>query len=125
MRNRILAAVMVVAVCCGCLVSCNEKPRNYKFVKVLQDGKEQVEEFQAPNDTVALNEYIDRMGKMIASSIASGEGSDFKAMFVISPEGDTLNTDEELLKVVSQGLPTMVELPEASTNQQPSDSVAR
>ncbi len=111
MRYRFLTALMVAVVCCGCLISCNEKPRSYKMVKVLQDGQEQVEEFQASNDTAALNEYIDRMSKVIASSIASGKEADFKEMFVISPEGDTLNTDEELLKAVSDGLPTMVNIP--------------
>ena len=91
---------MLAAVCCGCLVSCNEKPRSYKFVKVAHDGNEQVEKFEASNDTAALKIYFDRMEKIIVDNI-NKQAEPFKAMYVISPDGDTLNINEELLNAVA------------------------
>ena len=108
--KKILFIVMAAIVCCS-VISCNEKPRQYKFVKVLNDGKEQVEELDAKNDTDALKQYILRMEKVLTTSIAKGEEPDFKVMFILSPEGDTLNTNQELLNAVASGLPQMIELP--------------
>ena len=85
----------------SCMISCNEKPKNYKFVKRTVDGTEQVEEFQAKNDTDALNIYIDRMAAVVVENFDNPEPK-FEKMFVISPDGDTLNTNKELLDHVSK-----------------------
>ena len=70
MMKKILSAIVLAALCCG-MFSCNEKPpQNYKIVKVLNDGKEEVEELVAPNDTVALNMYLDKLGKIIVEARA-------------------------------------------------------
>ena len=108
--RRHLFAFILAAVCCGCLVSCNEKPKGYRFVKVQADGKEEVEMIEAKNDTDALNQYFDRMEKIIVANIGK-ESEPFKAMYVISPAGDTLNTNKELLESVMKNLPTLVTLP--------------
>ena len=65
---------MAAVVCC-CVISCNEKPKSYRFVKIANDGKEEVENIEA--------------------------------MYVISPDGDTLNTNEQLLEAVAKTLPVM------------------
>ena len=109
--KKILTLAILAAIACGCLTSCNEKPKSYKFVIVGQDGKEKVEEISAKNDTDALNMYMDRMEKVIVANLGKANAEEFEAMYVISPDGDTLNTNEELLNAVSKGLPTMVELP--------------
>ena len=44
--KKILFILMAAIVCCS-VISCNEKPKQYKFVKVMNDGKEQVEELDA------------------------------------------------------------------------------
>ena len=85
----------------SCMISCNEKPRNYKFVKRTVDGTEQVEEFKAKNDTDALNIYIDRMAAVVVENFDNPQAQ-YEKMFVISPDGDTLNTNKELLDHVSQ-----------------------
>ncbi len=108
--KKILFILMAAIVCCS-VISCNEKPKQYKFVKVMNDGKEQVEELDAKNDTDALKQYIIRMEKILTTSIAKGEEPDFKVMFIVSPEGDTLNTNKDLLEAVASGLPQMIELP--------------
>ena len=100
MMKRLLLISMLVAVCCGCFVSCNEKPKHYRFVKVLNDGKEEVEQLDAKDDTAALNIYLKRMEEILVQSINKQEESAYKSMYVISPDGDTLNTNEELLKAV-------------------------
>ena len=105
--------------CCGCLISCNEKPRSYKFVKVANDGSEQVEEFDASNDTAALKIYFDRMEKIIVDNI-NAQAKPFKAMYVISPDGDTLNTDEELLKTMMSSIPTAIPATQQPAQEQPS-----
>ena len=109
--KKIITLAILAAIACGCLTSCNEKPKSYKFVIVGQDGKEKVEEISAKNDTDALNMYMDRMEKVIVANLGKQNAEEFEAMYVISPDGDTLNTNEELLNAVSKGLPTMVELP--------------
>ena len=84
--------------CCGCLVSCNEKPRSYRFVKVMPDGKEVVETIEAANDTAAAKVFLDRMVKMYSQP----QDTPVQAVFIISPEGDTLNTDQALMEAVFQ-----------------------
>lgn len=103
--KRFIVISLVAAVCCGCFTSCNEKPRHYRFVKVTTDGKEEVEDVDARDDTVALNMYLKRMEEILVNSIGKDKESPFKAMFIISPDGDTLNTNEELLKKVVKATP--------------------
>ena len=108
--RHLLSVLAVAAVCCGCLLSCNEKPKNYHFVKIANDGKEVVEDIAATNDTDALKMYLDRMEKVIIANIDKQEAP-FKAMYVVSPSGDTLNTNKELLEAVMKTLPAMQEAP--------------
>ena len=105
-----IVSVLLLAVVCCCLFSCNEKPKNYRFVKVANDGKEEVEKIEAKNDTDALKLYFDRMEKIILANIGKQE-EPFKAMYVISPDGDTLNTNAKLLEAVAKTLPTMAPAP--------------
>ena len=115
--KKIVYGLLLAVVCCG-VFSCNEKPKSYKFVKVTTDGKEEVESIEAKNDTDALNLYFNKMEKVIMENIEKQE-QPYQAMFVISPDGDTLNTDKELLDAISKSLPTMVEMPEAKTQGVP------
>jgi len=103
MKNLIY--LLLAAFMCCAVVSCNEKPIHYKFVIVANDGTEKVEELTAENDTDALNQYIKRMEKILIMSVMKGEEPDFKGMFVISPNGDTLNTNKGLLDAVSEDIP--------------------
>ena len=96
--RKLFCAILVAAVCCGCLVSCNEKPRSYRFVKVMPDGKEVVETIEAANDTAAAKVFLDRMVKMYSQP----QDTPVQAVFIISPEGDTLNTDQALMEAVFQ-----------------------
>ena len=114
--KKLVYAVLLAVVCCG-VFSCNEKPKNYRFVKVTTDGKEEVENIDAKNDTDALNQYFTLLEKTIIANIDKAEAP-YKEMFVISPDGDTLNTNEELLKAVSESMPAMVTLP---VGQKPSE----
>ena len=52
---RRLLPIFVTVMALACLSSCNEKPRHYQFVQNMADGKQTVEQFDAENDTVALN----------------------------------------------------------------------
>ena len=106
-----LLYILLVALVCGTVVSCNEKPTHYRFVQINPDGTEKVENIDAKNDTDALKQYIGRMEKILIASVAKGEEPNIEAMYVISPSGDTLNTNKELLNVISSNLPKMVELP--------------
>ncbi len=104
--KKIIYAVLFAAVCCG-VFSCNEKPTHYKFVQVATDGSEKVEDIAAKNDTDALKQYISRMEKILIASVVKGEEPDITMMYIISPTGDTLNTNKELLDAVSKDLPVM------------------
>ena len=108
--KKIVFALLLAVVCCG-VFSCNEKPKSYRFVKVTADGKEEVEKIEAKNDTDALNLYFDKMEKIIMANLEKQE-QPYQSMYVISPDGDTLNTDKELIEAISKSLPTMVTLPE-------------
>lgn len=118
--KKILSIVMVALLCCVAF-SCNEKPaklQEYKFVKVTTSG-EQVETFEAKNDTDALKQYFKRMEKIIIENLDK-QDSGIEAMYVISPEGDTLNTNMELLDAVTKDLPTMTApAPEATAPEAP------
>ena len=96
--RKYLYGLLLATVCCGCLISCNEKPRSYKFVKIMTDGKEEVESFEAKNDTLAVKEYFNRMEKIVVANMEK-QDTTIKAMDVIDPEGDTLNMDETLMTV--------------------------
>ena len=76
------------------MLSCNEKPKSYKFVKVMPDGKEIVEDLKALNDTAAVKEFFGIMEKMFVENAESP----YKALYLISPAGDTLNTNEALME---------------------------
>ena len=93
--------ILIAAIAMSCLWSCNEKPKSYRFVKKMKDGTEQVEKIEAKNDTDALNMYLDRMSAAILENLGKQE-EPYEAMFVLSPDGDTLNTNEELLKYVME-----------------------
>ena len=112
--RKILLILLTAAACC-CVVSCNEKPQKqteeaveatldetvtYKFVKVTQNGEE-VEDFEAKNDTDALHLYFKMMEKVILENIDKKD-SGIEAMYVVSPKGDTLNTDKELMGYIEQ-----------------------
>ncbi len=118
----LLLPLIMVGLCC-CVVSCNKKPkkeeaaRTYKFVKILEDG-EQVDNFKAKNDTDALNRYFEMMEKVIIANLGK-EDSGIKAMYVISPEGDTLNTNKELIEAVSDKLPSMTAMPVEKASKTP------
>ena len=112
--KKFLYVLLLAVVCCG-VFSCNEKPKSYRFVKITADGKEEVENIEAKNDTDALNLYLGRVEKIIIANLEKGE-QPFKAMYVISPDGDTLNTNEELLKAVSASFPVMH--PDSKTGQE-------
>ena len=87
-------------------------------MKVTTSG-EQVETFEAKNDTDALKQYFKRMEKIIIENLDK-QDSGIEAMYVISPEGDTLNTNMELLDAVTKDLPTMtVPAPEATAPEAP------
>ena len=96
--RKLFCAVLLAAVCCGCLVSCNEKPKSYRYVKVMPDGKEVVETIEAENDTAAAKVFLERMVKMFSQP----QDNPAQAVFIISPEGDTLNTNKELMEAVFQ-----------------------
>ena len=98
---RRIIPILAIAIVLSLLSSCNEKPRHYKFVKKLKDGTEKLEKIEAKNDTDALNLYIDRMSAVVVDNL-NNPGDQIEAMFVVSPEGDTLNTNEELLKCVME-----------------------
>ena len=102
---RKFIAIIIAVAACGCLLTgCNEKPKSYRFVKVMNDGQEQVENISATNDTDALKQYLNAMEKVILENIGKpAEEQPFKAMFVISPDGDTLNTNNELLEAAMKG----------------------
>ena len=104
--KKIFSFILVAAVCCGCIVSCNEKPKNYRFVKVMTGSEEVNEDISAVNDTDALKQYFDRMEKVIIENLDKPEPK-IESMYVISPDGDTLNTNEELLQAVAKTLPIM------------------
>ena len=105
--NKLFSIVLAAIVCCS-VISCNEKPKHYRFVTIGNDGKEKVEDISAKNDTDALNQYFDRMEKILVENIGKGGEPSYKAMYVISPEGDTLNTNKELLQSVMKDLPVLM-----------------
>ena len=88
--RKFFHAILLVAVCCGCLVSCNEKPKSYRYVKVMPDGKEVVEKIEAENDTAAAKIFLERMVK----TFSQPQDAPAQVIYIISPEGDTLNTNK-------------------------------
>ena len=94
--------LLVAVIALSCLVSCNEKPRHYQMVENMADGKQVIEKFDAENDTVALNKYIDRMAKVIMENMGDSatQAPAVESMYVISPDGDTLNTNIELMGAI-------------------------
>ncbi len=104
MMKRIIPAIITGAALL-LLFSCNEKPRHYSFIQNMSDGQQIVENIDAKNDTDALNMYIDRMSKVIVENMNktdSTAGPQIVSMYVVSPDGDTLNTNKELMHVVEE-----------------------
>lgn len=110
---------------CGCIVtSCNEKPKNYRFVKIMPDGKEVVEDISAVNDTDALRQYMTAMEQAVLATIDK-PGEQHKAMFVISPDGDTLNTDNELMEAAMKGQPGVITMEDTTKKELTDDEILR
>ena len=116
--KKIVSALLLAVMCCG-MFSCTEKTqkvkeeestKSYKFVKVGADDKESVEEITAKNDTDALNQYFALMERIIIENIGKEE-EPYKVMYIISPEGDTLNTNQELLQAVTKDVPRVKAIP--------------
>ena len=103
MRKRFFILVVTV-IALSCLVSCNKQPRHYQMVQNMSNGQQIVEQFDADNDTVALNKYLDHMANIIVANMNQNDSTAAKieSMFVISPEGDTLNTNPELMHAIEQ-----------------------
>ena len=114
--KKIISIVLAAIVCCS-VISCNEKPKSYRFVTLGKDGKEKVEEFSAKNDVEALKMYFDRMEKIVVENI--GKEPTYEAMYVVSPEGDTLNTDEKLLQSIMKDIPVLKEPIELPAGEKP------
>ena len=59
------------------------------MVENMADGKQVIEKFNAENDTVALNKYIDRMAKVIMENMGDSatQAPAVESMYVISPDG--------------------------------------
>jgi len=98
--RRIIPALLVAAIVMAGATSCNKKPKSYTIVTNTTDGKSQEEVITAANDTDALNLYLDRMSAIIVANMEKKSAPDIKSMYVLSPDGDTLNTDEGLLQAV-------------------------
>ena len=125
--RKAFAIIVLAAACCCMFSSCNEKKaqeqgqeqeqtESYRFVKVMPDGKEQVEDISAKNDTDALKQYLSEMEKTIMANIDKADSEQYKAMYVISPKGDTLNTNNELLEAVVKNDTTVITMtPMAAT----------
>ena len=97
--KRIIPA-LIITLTLTVLASCNEKPRNYELIINTMDGKQKVEKLTAKDDTAALKLYLDRMTKSVLEETEKDTTS-IQSMFIVSPDGDTLNTNQELLlKVV-------------------------
>lgn len=97
--KRIIPA-LIITLTLAVLASCNEKPRNYELIINTMDGKQKVEKLTAKDDTAALKLYLDRMTKSVLEETEKDTTS-IQSMFIVSPDGDTLNTNQELLlKVV-------------------------
>ena len=105
---RKIIPILIAAIALSCMWSCNEKPRHYKFVKIAMDESEQVETFDAQNDTDALNIFLDRMSAVVIENL-NKNAEPLKEMLVISPEGDTLNKNNELLESIGTSLPATTE----------------
>ena len=102
-RERIMRKIIpAVIIALSMLGSCNEKPKHYSFVQNMSDGKQVVEEIDAQNDTVALKMFLDRMSKVIIANMENTDSTSaqIESMFVISPDGDTLNTNQELIQAI-------------------------
>ena len=104
MKKIIPIITAIIALCAAS--SCNEKPTHYSFVQNYEDGKQIVERIDAKNDTDALKLFIDRMSAILLASMADSttEKAPIKDMFIISPKGDTLNTNAELMQVIEKQL---------------------
>ena len=103
---RRLFPLLAAVIAMSWLTSCNEKPRHYQMVENMANGQQVIEKFDAANDTVALNLYLDRMTKVIMANMtdSTSQAPAVESMYVISPDGDTLNTNDELMRVIEKQL---------------------
>lgn len=69
---------------------------SYKIVKVLVKGGESVEMLEAENDSIAFTTFMEKGMK----EMFEDQGKTFKKQFLINPQGDTLNSDKNLSKMM-------------------------
>ncbi len=106
--KKIIPFLMLAVLCCG-MISCNEKPAkdkekdsgdveliSYKIVKNLADGSQVTDKIEAKNDTDAVRKFIDLMTKDVVAD-SEKDSTTIKSMYIISPKGDTLNTNDQLI----------------------------
>lgn len=78
----------------------NKQNDGYRIVYIKADGTEDVEKIVAENDTDAVKQFTDKVTAIAMKSIDEKEPP-FKKVVVLSPVGDTLNKNDELIKAAT------------------------
>lgn len=81
--------------CLALLGACSSND-NYRLVKVLNDGGEKTETFYAENDSAAFSFGFQQM--------MADQGRTFKKAYIINAEGDTINSEKNLPKLMKSVL---------------------
>ena len=103
MKNVFYFFVLFLAVSCmaGCGGSNNGQGGDgYRIVYISNDGSEKSEKIEAANDTDAVKQFTQKVMAMAMSNLDKKEPP-YKGMYVISPSGDTLNKNDELLNAAT------------------------
>lgn len=109
---RRLTYILLIFIAVFCMASCgnssNEKGDGYRIVFVTKDGSKEVEKIEAQNDTDAVRQFTQKVSTIVFSNLDKEEPP-FEDAYVLSPDGDKLNKNEELLKAAIGDIESMAD----------------
>lgn len=93
-----LIHILALFVALSVLAGCNKQSEGYRMVYVSEDGSKKVEKIEAANDTDAVKQYKKIAASIIFGSLGKDEEIPYKDVYVLSPSGEKLNHNKELMK---------------------------
>lgn len=100
MRNLSYIIILFLAIfgLAACGGSANKQGGDgYRIVYVSKDGSKEVEKIEAQNDTDAVRQYTKRVAELAFSNLGQKEFP-YKEIQILSPSGENLNKNEEVMR---------------------------
>ena len=113
---HIFALLVAGIILSGCGGSGYGKSDSYRIVYVSKDGSKEIEKIEAKNDTDAVKQFTQKVAA-IAFSNLDKEEFPYQDVMVLSPSGEVLNKNKDLMNAVTGNLEEMANKMDEMSNK--------